>query len=272
MDLLEASMRYREELGWSSTVLKELYAFISFAVSYPNSFSCLVDSYNTMESGVKNFLLVALVLHDLGYKSIGIRLDSGDLAVLSQQSKVLFAEVSSRYEGKDFSDLKIVASNDINEKAIQELNAMNHQVDMFGIGTNLVTCQAQPALGMVYKVCEFKGTPRIKISEEPGKTTVAGAKSIIRALNGANEPIFDVLCMKSEFEGIIAEPTSLTEVFDRLSKQSIAAEFSRIEPVSADLLKNGQVAFEQLTLKQRQGFTEASLASFGGYEKLIVQN
>ena len=83
VDLLEASLRYREELGWQGTVLKELYAFISFAVSYPNSFSALVDSYNTMESGVKNFMLVALVLHDLGYQSIGIRLDSGDLATLS---------------------------------------------------------------------------------------------------------------------------------------------------------------------------------------------
>jgi len=83
IDLLEACLRYREELGWQGTVLKELYAFISFAVAYPNSFSALVDSYNTMESGVKNCILVCLVLHDLGYKSVGIRLDSGDLTVLS---------------------------------------------------------------------------------------------------------------------------------------------------------------------------------------------
>ena len=84
VDLLQACLAYREELGWSSTVLKELYAFISFAVAYPNSFSALVDSYNTIESGVKNCILVTLVLHDLGYKAVGIRLDSGDLATLSQ--------------------------------------------------------------------------------------------------------------------------------------------------------------------------------------------
>ena len=65
-------------------MLKELYAFISFAKAYPNAFSALVDSYSTMESGVKNCILVSLVLHDLGYKSLGIRLDSGDLATLSQ--------------------------------------------------------------------------------------------------------------------------------------------------------------------------------------------
>jgi len=62
IDLLEACLRYREELSWQSTVLKELYAFISFACAYPNTFSALVDSYNTMESGVKNCILVSLVL------------------------------------------------------------------------------------------------------------------------------------------------------------------------------------------------------------------
>ena len=59
---------------------------------------------------------------------------------------------------------------------------------------------------MVYKVCEFKGTPRIKISEEPGKTTIAGAKSILRAFNDQGEPIFDILCLRDEFEGILANP------------------------------------------------------------------
>ena len=187
IDLLEACMRYREELGWQGTVLKELYAFISFAHAYPNAFASLVDSYNTIESGVKNCILVSLVLHDLGYKAVGIRLDSGDLALLSQQAKALFAEISERY-GKDLTHMKVVASNDINEKVIRELNAANHEIDVFGIGTNLVTCQAQPALGMVYKVCEFKGGPRIKISEEPGKTTIAGAKSVLRAKNNQGEP------------------------------------------------------------------------------------
>jgi len=61
--------------------------------------------------------------------------------------------------------MKVVASNDINEAAINKLNEKAHAIDAFGIGTNLVTCQAQPALGMVYKVCEFRGIPRIKLSE-----------------------------------------------------------------------------------------------------------
>jgi len=74
-----------------------------------------------------------------------------------------------------------------------------HEIDIFGIGTNLVTCQAQPALGMVYKVCEFKGIPRMKLSEETEKTSIPGSKKVLRAYNPeGNLPCFDVLCLESE--------------------------------------------------------------------------
>ena len=222
-------------------------------MAYPNAFSALVDSYNTIESGVKNCILVSLVLHDLGYKALGIRLDSGDLATLSQQAKALFAEVGAHYN-VDLSHIKVVASNDINERAITELNAKNHAIDVFGIGTNLVTCQAQPALGMVYKVCEFKGIPRIKISEEPEKTTIAGAKSVLRAFDRAGCPMFDVMCLKEEFERILAEPEAVSAVYDRLTKEAVISDpfqpgeietaFGRLEPVSVDLFAEGQVIVE----------------------------
>lgn len=90
VDLYEKCLEYREKLGWQNTVDGELYAFISFAFAYPTEFSSLVDSYNTLESGVKNFLIVSCVLDDLGYKAKGIRLDSGDLAELSKQTRKLF--------------------------------------------------------------------------------------------------------------------------------------------------------------------------------------
>lgn len=83
---------------------------------------------------------------------------------------------------------------------------------MFGIGTNLVTCQAQPALGMVYKVCEFRGQPRIKISEEAEKTTIPGSKKIWRAFDEQNKPVFDVLCLQSE-----PTPTASITAFDRVT-------------------------------------------------------
>jgi nicotinate phosphoribosyltransferase len=84
-----------------------------------------VDSYSTKESGVKNFLLVSLVLGDLGYSPLSIRLDSGDLAELSIFAKKLFKEVGDKFD-RDFSHVKVVASNDINEKTIRKLIGNNH--------------------------------------------------------------------------------------------------------------------------------------------------
>ena len=176
-DVLELSLKYRDSLGWSNTQLTELYAFVSYACAFPKACIALVDSYSTLESGVKNFLAVYCALYELGYKvgSYGVRLDSGDLAILAKASKIMFKETADKF-GWDFSHLKVFASNDINEEAILKLKKLNHEVDVFGIGTNLVTCQAQPALGMVYKLCEINQKPQLKLSEEKEKTTLPGRK------------------------------------------------------------------------------------------------
>lgn len=126
VDLLSRALAYRQELGWTDTILKELYAFVSFATVYPCQFSALVDSYSTKDSGIKNFVVVALALAELGYKALSIRLDSGDLAELSIYAKKTFNEVADRYKLPHFKSIKVVASNDINEKVIAQLNEQNH--------------------------------------------------------------------------------------------------------------------------------------------------
>jgi len=93
VDLLAESLAYREKLDWNRTQLKELYAFVSFAVTYPTTFSSLVDSYNAKESGLKNFMLVSLALSDHGYTPLSIRLDSGDLAELSIYAREMFKTI-----------------------------------------------------------------------------------------------------------------------------------------------------------------------------------
>jgi nicotinate phosphoribosyltransferase len=129
---------------------------VSFALAYPNNFLSLVDTYDTLNSGVPNFLCVALALNKLGYKPAGIRLDSGDLAFLSVEARQMFDQIGARYN-INLNHLKIVASNDINESVIHALNQQGHKITVYGIGTNLVTCQSQPALGMVYKLVEVRG-------------------------------------------------------------------------------------------------------------------
>lgn len=131
-------------------------------------------------------------------------------------------------EQYDFTGSQIVASNDINEKSLKELVENNHDIDAFGIGTNLVTCQAQPALGMVYKVVEFQGTPRLKFSEEVGKITLPGPKNVLRIFDEENNPLFDLLCTATETEEVLKNENELTYFF----KKSLESESATIKPHS----------------------------------------
>ena len=156
-----------------------------------------MDTYDTLSSGVPNFICVALALRELGYVAKGIRLDSGDLAYLSKEARRLFRAADARY-GSSLHSCTVVASNDINEAVLLSLNDQGHEIDAFGVGTNLVTCQAQPALGMVYKLVEINGVPRIKLSQDVGKVTIPGAKEAYRLIGTEGVPLLDVLVRVGE--------------------------------------------------------------------------
>lgn len=166
----------RKELGFESTNTGELKAFTAFALSFPSNALLLVDTYDTISSGLRNFIVVAYALHKVGHKAKGIRLDSGDLAYLSNCARKLFVKFSEKLNIDYFKDFTIVASNDINVETLESLNQQGHSIDTFGIGTNLVTCQAQPALGCVYKLVEIEGNARIKLSQDISKVTLPGKK------------------------------------------------------------------------------------------------
>jgi nicotinate phosphoribosyltransferase len=100
--------------------------------------------------------------------------------------------------GHDFSKTVIVASNDINESVIHALNRQGHEIDVYGIGTHLVTCQAQPALGCVFKLVEIGNTPRIKLSSEAAKITIPGKKRTYRLLDATGVPLMDYITRDSE--------------------------------------------------------------------------
>jgi nicotinate phosphoribosyltransferase len=193
VDLLKLALTCRQELGFTDTNTGELTAFTAYARAFPNALLALVDTYDTLKSGVPNFLAIALALHRLGYRAVGVRLDSGDLAYLSKQTRKMFRAVGKRLGLDYFEKFSITASNDINEDTLVSLNQQGHEIDVFGIGTNLVTCQAQPALGCVYKLVEIHGMPRIKLSQEVSKVTLPGRKDVYRLYGNQGSPVADIL-------------------------------------------------------------------------------
>lgn len=182
-----------------SNVRSELEAFIAFAVAFPDMFLTLVDTYDVIRSGLINYCIVALGLIKFGYKPVGIRVDSGDLAYLSREARKMFTLVGTVYGlDEEFSNFEIVASNDINEKTINSLSDQDHAITSLGIGTHLVTCQSQPALGCVYKLVETNGNPCMKLSSMPEKITIPCKKSAYRLFGKDGNALLDLIMMFEE--------------------------------------------------------------------------
>ncbi|KAJ1292807.1 hypothetical protein BS78_01G018500 [Paspalum vaginatum] len=184
--------------AFGETSQSELAAFTSYALAFPNAFLALVDTYDVMRSGVPNFCAVALGLNDMGYKAVGIRLDSGDLAYLSVESRKFFHAIEKEFGVVGFGKMNITASNDLNEETIDALNKQGHEVDAFGIGTYLVTCYAQAALGCVFKLVEINKQPRIKLSEDVTKVSIPCKKKCYRLYGKEGYPLVDIMTGEDE--------------------------------------------------------------------------
>lgn len=190
---------------FGETNQSELAAFTSYALAFPKNFLALVDTYDVMRSGIPNFCAVALALNELGYKASGIRLDSGDLAYLSVESRKFFFAIEKEFGIPGFGKLTITASNDLNEETIDALNKQGHEVDAFGIGTYLVTCYAQAALGCVFKLVEINGQPRIKLSEDVTKVSIPCKKRCYRLYGREGYPLVDIMTGESEIPPKVGE-------------------------------------------------------------------
>ena len=254
VELLPMVMKYRRDIGWEDTNEGELAAFVGYASSFPNTFLCLIDTYDTLHSGLRNFILVSLVLDDLGYTPRGVRLDSGDLSYLSLECEYVFHEMADRFERPFFYELDIVASNDINENILHSLNKQGHGITMFGIGTNLVTCQAQPALGCVYKLVEIDGEPRIKLSNDMDKVLIPGKKLAYRLFGEAGWPLLDLLVGANEEQPEVGHRTLCLHPF--MEQKRVAVIPKRVVKLHSLVFdgENGVVAEQQSTLGETRQF------------------
>ena len=166
--------------SWIMSFDAEIDAFRYYAQLYPQACTLLVDTYDTLRSGVPNAIRVFQEMRDRGVelKQYGIRLDSGDLAYLSKQARKML-------DAAGFSDAFISASNDLDEHLITELKHQGAKISVWGVGTHLITSKEYPAFGGVYKIAALSTdgspwVPKIKLSEDPVKVTNPGVKKIIR--------------------------------------------------------------------------------------------
>lgn len=163
--------------SWVMAFNSELESFEAYAEAMPNNCVFLVDTYDTLE-GVKNAIKVGEKLRKQGYEMVGIRLDSGDLAYLSDKSRQLL-------DSHGFQEVKILASNDLDELLVDDLKKQNAKIVVWGVGTKLATAYDQPALGGVYKLSAIKRNGAdwehtIKLSELKSKINLPGRLQVRR--------------------------------------------------------------------------------------------
>lgn len=163
--------------SWVMNFPSELEAFRAYAKSFPDNCLLLVDTYDTLRSGVPYAIQVFKELRDQGYEPKGIRLDSGDLAYLSKAARAMLDEAG-------FENAIICASGDLDENLIRSLKAQGARIDTWGVGTKLITSADMPALGGVYKLAAvYEGEteiPKIKLSDTTEKITNPGVKEVYR--------------------------------------------------------------------------------------------
>ncbi|XP_017767538.1 PREDICTED: nicotinate phosphoribosyltransferase isoform X2 [Eufriesea mexicana] len=262
-DLLELAYKYQNSIAADVGTLVseassgELAALISYAIAFPQRFIALVDTYDVKRSGLLNFCAVALALNDLGYKAIGIRIDSGDLAYLSNTARDIFERIAIKYDMPWFAKLTICASNDINEETILSLNEQSHKIDCFGIGTHLVTCQRQPALGCVYKMVEINCQPRIKLSQEVDKVTIPGKKNAFRLYGADGYALIDLLQRSTEEIPQVKHKVLCRHPFQESKRAYVIP--SRVEPLHKVYWKNGKLCQPLPTLQEIRNRVQESL-------------
>lgn len=237
--------------SWIMSFPTELEAFRAYARRYPTSALLLVDTYDTLGSGVPNAIQVARELAADGHRLSGIRLDSGDLAQLSIEARRMFDEAG-------FPDVRIVASNDLDEYLIESLRLQGARIDVWGVGTQLVTSKQEPALGGVYKLVaidEPQGwRPCIKISANPAKITNPGVKQVWRGEDGS--VVGDVLALADE-----KLPAAAIPIHDPLYQTApLVLKAPHFRPLLAKVMEGGRRLQAPVPLLEIQAHAREELA------------
>ena len=229
--------------SWVMSFPDELASFRAYADVFPQNCVLLVDTYDTLKSGVPNAITVFRELREKGVEPVGIRLDSGDLAYLSKEARRMLDEAG-------FPQTKIVVSGDLDEELIHDLRAQGSRIDVWGVGTRLITGNDQPALGGVYKLAaEIAGgvmTPKIKVSENPAKITLPGYKIVKRIYaNATGKAIADLIML----DGETIDTGAPLRIFDpNQTWKSMVIENFSVRDMLVPVFIEGKCVYEKPTL------------------------
>jgi nicotinate phosphoribosyltransferase len=238
--------------SWIQSFPDELTAFRKFAEIYPERCTLLVDTYSTLESGLPNAMIVAKELEEKGHRLSGIRLDSGDLAYLSKRARAMLDQEGLHY-------VKIVVSNQLDEHIIKSLLDQGAPINVFGVGTSLLTGQDTPALDGVYKLGVHDGRPTLKISENLVKTSLPGVKKIVRYTDPDGFFYADGILLEDEKSvETILHPTSPDQ------KSRVAQYFP--EGILFKVMEGGKSLIHQ-TVKETAAYAQQRLAKLSPERK-----
>lgn len=255
--------------SWIMSFGDELTAFRKYAELYPNNTTLLVDTYDTLRSGVPHAIQVFQELRDKNQmpKKYGIRLDSGDLAYLSKKARKMLDDAG-------FPEAEICASSDLDEYLIDSLLSQGACINSWGVGTNLITSKNTPAFGGVYKLAaveeDGKMIPKIKRSENPAKITNPGNKTVYR--------IYDKESGKIRADYITLADESFDEKDDLLLFDPIATwKKTRLEggsyvmkEILVPVFKNGQCVYESPSVMEIQKYCKEQLDTMWEESRRLV--
>ena len=257
--------------SWIMSFPDELSAFRTYAKTFPTACTLLVDTYDTLKSGVPNAITVFKEMREAGIplKNYGIRLDSGDLAYLSKRAKEMLDEAG-------FNDAIISASNDLDENIISSLKLQGATINKWGVGTNLITSKDCPAFGGVYKLAAVMNEdtgefiPKIKLSENAEKITNPGNKKIYRIYHKDNHKIIaDLICLEDEIVDI-NEELVLFDPNETWKKTMLFPGSYTVKELLVPVFKKGKCIYDSPAVMDIQAYCRQELDTLWDESKRLA--
>ncbi len=242
--------------SWVMSFESELEAFRAYAKIYPTNTLLLVDTYDTLNSGVPNAIKVFDEMKAQGLKPIGIRLDSGDLSYLTKKARKMLDDAGH-------ADCIICVSGDLDEYILSSLHQQNAKIDSYGIGTKLITSSDVPALGGVYKMSALQvdgeWEAKIKLSDTTEKITNPGIKTTYRIYDADKMAVADLICLRNEtFD--TTKPLTIFHPVETWKKMTLTGYTMR--NLMVEIFHNGKQVYASPTVKEIAAYSQLARSEF----------